>query len=335
MIQRFSMKLILFEFVFAIVLTSTSFAEKGYFYITSTPDSATVIIDGAKYEPYFTPVLCTLAVGTHEISITKKYYTVQSFTVTIQPEVVTKQTVTFIQDPKNRGRLGESIGVPSKIGQLTLISNPLGAAVIADGEELGQVTPLTLYDIPAGKHRYSIEYRHLKFDTTIEITGDAPQTAMVDFNKFKGEDIYSIMPQVTAKVVIVVPGCEYKLDETSGALLIKGVDAEINIRTGDTSLTLTHKELADFPASSSSSLTENKKEKRLPQTEYTYIFEPYMDAKLRFDVTTFTNGRKSIPRDSAQVQTYYHNLPASLNSGEEVNVRIYIEEDGDILFRYW
>lgn len=320
---------------FLLLSISIVHAEKGYLYVTSTPDSATLIIDGLRSDRYFTPVLCTLSVGPHEITITKKYHTTQTFSVTVRPEAVTRQTFTFEEGVKETGRSSNSIIIPSKYGQLTFISEPLGALVIADGEELDVSTPTTLYDIPAGKHNYSIVYQFLKYDTTIEITGDSPQTAIVDFDKFVGDDIYSIMPHVKTKVVIVVPGCEYKLDDSTGQIMIKGVDAEIRIRTGDTSLTLTHKELADFPTTSGENMAKLVKLTRLPQTEYTYIFEPYIDAQIKFDANSFTSKNKFVPKDSAHVHTSYHQLPASLNSGNEINVRINIEAGGGIIVRYW
>jgi hypothetical protein len=216
---------------------------------------------------------------------------------------------------------------------LTIITNPHGAEVIADGEKLAMTTPLTMSGVTAGPHKYSVVYHYIQYDTTIIVTGDEPQTATIDLKNLEGDESYSIMPRVQTKVVIVVPGCEYKLDD-SGNLLIKGVDAKINIRTGDTSLTLTHKELADFPASVES-IEEKKSEAKLPKTEYTYFFEPYLDGRLQFETITRASKKKFQPLDAIETTTHYQKFPASLNTGKPINVRIYIENDGEIVFRFW
>ncbi len=317
-----------------LTLSSPAFAQKGYLFIESVPDSALVTIDGRQSERYYTPVLCTLSVGEHTVEITKRFYETVMFKVKIEPEAVVRKRVDFVRQEKFNVTKPTGLTVEGKYGQLTIITNPHGAEVLADGEKLPMTTPVTLSNVTAGPHRYSIVYHYIQYDTTIIVTGDSPQTAVIDLQHFEGKEMYSIMPRVTAKVVIVVPGCEYKIDD-SGALLIKGVDAEINIRTGDTSLTLTHKELADFPATPATTLETVKPEARLPKTEFTYIFEPFLDAKLQFDVSTYTSKKKHQPKDSLTPYTYYHNFPASLNSGKNINVRIYIEDDGVVVFRYW
>ena len=327
-----------------ILFSSPAFAQKGYLFIESTPDSGVVIIDGRVTDRYYTPVLCTLSVGEHLIEITRNFYETQSFKVTIDPEAVTRKRVDFVRQDKFKVTKPTGMTVEGKYGQLTIITNPHGAEVLADGEKLTMTTPVTLSHVPAGPHRYSIVYNYIQYDTTIIVTGDAPQTAVIDLRHFEGKEIYSVMPHVQTKVVIVVPGCEYKLDD-SGELLIKGVDAEINIKTGDTSLTLTHRELADFPATPATTLMTKKGADetsaahesgvRLPKTEFTYIFEPYLDAKLQFETVTYASKKKHQPRESIRPSIHYQNFPASLNSGKPVNVRIYIEDDGEIVFRYW
>ena len=331
--------------VLFLILSSPALAQKGYLFIESAPDSAMVTIDGIQSVRYYTPVLCTMSVGEHTIEISKRFYESEIFKVKIEREAVVRKRVDFVRQEKFKVTKPSGMTVEGKYGQLTIITNPHGAEVLADGEKLSTTAPVTLSNVPAGPHRFSIIYHYIQYDTTIIVNGDFPQTAVIDLRHFEGKELYSIMPRVTTKVVIVVPGCEYKLND-SGALLIKGVDAEINIKTGDTSLTLTHKELADFPPSPATVvMTENgapplsgaahESEVRLPKTEFTYIFEPYLDAKLQFDISTFTSKKKYQPKGSLVTQHYYHNFPASLNSGKDINVRIYIEDNGVVVFRYW
>ncbi len=322
-----------FHFFCFLIMFSPAFGQKGYLFVESSPDSGVVTIDGRIMERYYTPVLCTLSVGEHSIEITKNFYETQMFKVSIEPEMVVRKRVDFIRQDKFKVTKPTGMTVEGKYGQLTIITNPHGAGVIADGEKLAMTTPVTMSGVTAGPHKYSIVYHYIQYDTTIIVTGNEPQTATIDLKHLEGDDSYSIMPHVQTKVVIVVPGCEYKLDD-SGNVLIKGVDAMINIKTGDTSLTLTHQELADFPASVEAMQARNQ-EAKLPKTEYTYIFDPYLDARLQFETITYASKKKYQPIDSIKPTTHYQNFPASLNTGKPVNVRIYIEEDGQIVFRYW
>lgn len=329
------MKQLLVLTLFFLVTSSPAFAQKGYLFIESAPDSALVTIDGRHIEKYYTPVLCTLSVGEHSIEISKRFYESEMFKVKIEPEAVVRKRVDFVRQEKFKVTKPTEMTVEGKYGQLTIITNPLGAKVLADGKDLSMTSPVTLSNVPAGPHRYSIVYHYIQYDTVIIVTGDAPQSVVIDLRHFEGKEMYSVMPRVETKVVIEVPGCEYKLDEATGLLSIKGVDAEIIIRTGDSSLTLTLRELADFPNKSDSTIESKNNKSRHPKKEYTYNFQPFLDAKLRFEFITFASKKTHQPKFEIRPQRYYHHFPASLNSGKPVNVRILIEEDGEIVFRYW
>lgn len=334
-------------FMFLFVVPSL-FAQNGYLFIESSPDSGVVIIDGNMTERYYTPVLCTLSVGEHSIEITKNFYETQMFKVTIEPEMVVRKRIDFVRQEKFKVTKPTGMTVEGKYGQLTIITYPHGAEVLADGEKLSMTTPLTMSGVSAGPHRYSIVHNYTQYDTVIVVTGDAPQTATIDLKKLGGDESYSIMPRVQAKVVIVVPGCEYKLDD-SGKVLIKGVDAIIKIRTADTSVTLTHKELADFPSKPDLTVgtdkqgadpleggsAAHKQEAKLPKTEFTYIFDPHLDSPLHFETVTHASKKKFQAIDEIKPSTHFQKFSAALNSGKPVNVRIYIEDDGEIVFRYW
>ncbi len=313
--------------IILLALSSPAFGQKGYLFIESAPESALVTIDGRQSGKYFTPVLCTLSVGEHSIEITKRFYETEILKVKIEPEAVVRKRVDFVKQEKFKVTKPTGMTVEGKYGQLTIITYPHGAEIIADGEKLSMTTPVTMSGVTAGPHRYSIVYHYIQYDTVIIITGDAPQTATIDLKHLEGDDSYSIMPRVTTKVVIVVPGCEYKIDD-SGVLLIKGVDAEINIRTRDTSLTLTSQsQLSEIQIKGGNT--------KHVATESTYIFDPFLDSKLQFDISTLSSKKKFQSREGLAPRHYYHKLPASLNSGKDINVRILVENDGEIVFRYW
>ena len=308
--------------------SSLCIAATGYLFIESVPERAEIMIDGKEYYRYFTPVLCTLAVGEHKVTVTKPYYQAETFTVTVTAETVTRKLVHFVLEDLATPNKRDAVIVKKKIGQLTILTNPFGATVLSEDKNFKATTPITLTNVSAGKHSYSIIYNDIKVDTTIIISGDSPQTLSLDLHRYFGKDEYSNVPHIKMKVVIKLPGCEYQMAGDNKTMLIKGVDAEIYILTGDTSLVLTHHELADYD--------EKKQELKMTKSEFTYMFEPYLYAELKFNVITFANQKgMMLPHTSAEKSTVHYSFPASLNDGEEINVRILIEEDGDIIFRYW
>ena len=327
------MKKLLAISVLFVALASPAFAQKGYLFVESAPDSAVVTIDGGQSERYYTPVLCTLSVGEHTVEITKRFYETEIFKVKIEPEAVVRKRVDFVRQEKFNVTKPTGMTVEGKYGQLTIITNPHGAEVIADGEKLYMTSPVTLSNVPAGPHRYSIVYHYIQYDTTIIVTGDAPQTAVIDLRIFEGKEMYSIMPSVQTKVVIVVPGCKYKWED--GVYKFKGVDVEIKIEVGDTSLAFNQVELANQFKEWMESANTIPEVLELEKTEFTFIFDPYLDARLQFETVSFASKKKFQLKDEITPSTHYQNFPASLNSGKNINVRIYIEDDGEIVFRYW
>jgi hypothetical protein len=246
----------------------------------------------------------------------------------VNAATVTRKFVHFVLDDVATPRKDKAVIVKKKVGQLTILTNPIGATILTDDSSFKATTPITLTAVTAGPRSYSIIYNDIRVDTTITISGDAPQTMSLDLHRYFGKQEYSNVPHVSMKVVMELPGCEYEIAGDNKTMLIKGVDAEIRISTGDTSLSLTHLELADY--------SEKKNKLRMQKSELTYLFEPYLHADLKFDVITFANEEKMmLPHTSAKKSTTHRNFPASLNNGEEINVRILIEEDGDIIFRYW
>ncbi|MCH7948682.1 MAG: PEGA domain-containing protein, partial [candidate division Zixibacteria bacterium] len=85
--------------------TSSVFSQTGYLFIESVPERAEIMIDGKEYYRYFTPVLCTLAVGEHKVTVTKPYYQPETFSVTVTAETVTRKLVHFVL---------EDLATPSK-----------------------------------------------------------------------------------------------------------------------------------------------------------------------------------------------------------------------------
>jgi len=308
--------------------SSLCIADTGYLFIESVPERAEIIIDGKEYYRYFTPVLCTLSVGEHNVTVTKPYYQPETFSVTVTAETVTRKLVHFVLEDVATPSKKDAVIVKKKIGQLTILTNPFGATVLSEDKNFKATTPITLTNVSAGKHNYSIIYKDIKVDTTIIISGDSPQTLSLDLHRYFGKNEYSNVPHIKMKVVMNLPGCEYEIAGDNKTMLIKGVDAEIYISTGDTSLTLTHNELANFD--------KDKQGGTMKKSEFTYLFEPYLHSELRFDVISFANQKgMMLPHTSAEKSIVYYKFPASLNNGGEINVRILIEEDGDIIFRYW
>jgi hypothetical protein len=320
-----------------ILAAANAAASKGYLFIESQPPGAIVTFDGAKAPIYTAPVLCTLSVGEHSVSITRPYYKKKIIKVVIEPEKVTRRRVRFFEGKEYRAEPIADVGVYGKHGQLSIITYPPGATVHADGLKLDIATPLTLSSVPAGTRSFSIQYGNIRVDTLLLISGDKPQTLQLDLTSLSEGPSVAFTRSVM-KVVMELPGCRYQypdsISQDSETFLFRGVDPVLRIWTGDTGVALTHLELAEEIYSTDQSGRTTAKS--MPPLELTYIFRPMVDSSVTFDLWTFAStGEDFVSTDDVQPNRTSKIIPASFNSGEEINVNIRIDPDGVIHFRYW
>jgi len=115
----------------------------GSLIVKTDPDGATVFVDGKNYG--LTPIeIKDLAIGEHEIVISKEGYAQIIKKIDIRKETVTIEEILI-----------------EAISEIFINTNPKGAKVIINGKEMG-VTPLTLKDINPG--RYIITFKAIGYE---------------------------------------------------------------------------------------------------------------------------------------------------------------------------
>jgi hypothetical protein len=144
------MRLTLFSALVLLAGTLFSQEQSGFLDIKTTPAGATLRIDGVDRGK--TPVFLALPVGRHTIEISYTDYESQSIVIDISKNEITKQEIVLAPATGFRVKEGERRKVDQAKGKLTIITEPPGAAVYVDGEDVQSVTPLTLEELGAGIH---------------------------------------------------------------------------------------------------------------------------------------------------------------------------------------
>ena len=142
---------------------SSDASHVGRVLVRSTPAGARVFVDGREYGP--TPAAVRdLAIGTHQVRITRDGYTAEERRVVI----TAARPAQSITVPLDRARTASAAVVAASpapstpasvgrfVGRLVVESRPPGAKVYIDGKLVGN-TPLALADVRAGEHVVRIE----------------------------------------------------------------------------------------------------------------------------------------------------------------------------------
>lgn len=109
--------------------------------VSTTPDRATVQIDGRADPMWITPYVASgLAPGQHTIVVSKAGFQSQSRTVEVQAGARTALT----------------ISLPEALATVALQSEPAGARVFADGRDTGKTTPAQL-SLSKGNHSFVLK----------------------------------------------------------------------------------------------------------------------------------------------------------------------------------
>lgn len=125
-------------------------AATGDLELTSSPDGASVQIDGRSSSAWVTPYKATgLSSGSHSISVAKAGYVPVTRTV----EVVAGQSTPF------------NVHLSAVTSILGVTSNPAGASVWVDGKDTGKVTPAQVAVAP-GEHKLLVRKAGFKDATT-------------------------------------------------------------------------------------------------------------------------------------------------------------------------
>jgi len=143
---------------------------------------------------------------------------------------------------------------------------------------------------------------------------------------------------VNANLTIELPGCKYERDDGrpwgGSNMKIKGVDSYIQIVAGDTTHVLSHVQLAQ--AGVLHDYRGYIAEKKTRDTILTYRLTSSPAGEFRFGVRLYVNQGPSFKnRDNIESIDKDYVVPADLNAGEPIEIRMRIEADGVVVFRYW
>ena len=133
--------------------------------ITSTPSGAQVIFDEAVLPPYFTPVTLTnLSIGSHSLILIKSGYLPYEATVNVTAGVTTPIPITLTAIPIP----------PAGTGNISIVSNPIGANIKLDAAVMTDTTPAVLTGVSVGFHTITLSKTgYYDYATGVTVTSGA------------------------------------------------------------------------------------------------------------------------------------------------------------------
>ena len=137
-------------------------AGNSIFQVTTNEPGVTVLLDGVELGR--TPLSREdLRPGSYTLNLQSPYYVDREVAVTLVDGVVFK----------------EDYVLQAGTGQLTVLSEPAGAAVYIDDQDTGEVTPVTLNDVVAGTRALSLRLEGYQTTAAQTVTVEEEQTAQV------------------------------------------------------------------------------------------------------------------------------------------------------------
>lgn len=143
---------------------------------------------------------------------------------------------------------------------------------------------------------------------------------------------------VPVKIEIDLPGCRYRRAderlEFKSNITLSGIDTQVRIQFADSTIDLSHHDLAvkDIKLSSSGDVFS----KRTPDTTIHYELLLDLQDTVDIDIIIFAKpGRRFGGRDRLKPTTRRYQIPAIFNQGRPIQVDLRIDKKGEIFFRYW
>ncbi len=344
--------------------------EVGYLYVESDPPNACLVIDGDDERLFQTPALCTLSVGEHHLTLFTEYYQPNTVKVVIAPRQVLRKKIRLVASLKVERQPDSGMNFYNVPGNLTILTDIFGVTVFLDGVRVTMTAPLTLPLVPSGVHHVGIEHNDLSFDTTVTVTPAGTTLLELHLLQLWGLDTLQHQPDpVSVLIEIELPGCRYhrirpiedsspidsaQIDEEGvskrelyamsrryevpiwddTAIGMRGVDPTIRILTADTVMVISHRRAVGLGFA------------RLPQAHDLDVEMPAMTVSrvlscprgtdVRFEIELFANmSMKFTTFDQLLPIFKQFRLLTDLNDGGEINVRIIIDAEGEVHFRYW
>jgi serine/threonine protein kinase len=153
--------------------TGDTMASFGYIDVMSTPDNATIYLDGKNLELMTPAVLNSLFVGEHTIRLVKPGYLEFTRKIDVGKDDTISLKPILIKEEE-----------PIVMGSILIKSRPSGASVYLDNGNTGMKTPCTIKDVPEGNHRIKlVKNSYAPKEVTQHVVASKQATVDVVLNK--------------------------------------------------------------------------------------------------------------------------------------------------------
>lgn len=152
----------------------------GNIFFDSIPQGANIFLDGEDTGQITPATITNIPVGTHTYMLSKANYYNYENTI----EVIKDQTVNIL-----------ATLIP-KTGNIFFDSVPQGANILLNGEDTGQVTPVTITDIPVGTHTYTLsKTNYYNYEGTVEVIAGQTVNILATLVPRVGNIFFDSVPQ--------------------------------------------------------------------------------------------------------------------------------------------
>ena len=363
-------------------------SEVGYLFVESTPKHARVVIDGDDKLIVLAPLLCTLSVGPHKLTVYSEEHLPSTVGVYITAGKILRKKIRFVGPQEIEQSSEDGSDMFAVNGNLSIVTDIFGGVIFLDSIRMNITVPATLRSIPAGVHHVRIEHSGLGFDTTVTIHAGVTEMLQLSLLQLWELPPLEEMPPpsaleaappppelVTVVVNMELPGCRYRRDlafevgapfdsaesspdypEVGGAsddnmrtlayhgsrtpvwddenMSMRGVDAMVSILTEDKIVVISHRFAVDSTMSLRPQLTDL--EVGMPvRLARRYTMAP-KGSEVSFEIELFVHqSMKFAGFDSLLPIRKQYRLNTDLNGGDDINVHIRVDTEGEVFFRYW
>ncbi len=203
-------------------------SDVGYLFVESEPKHARIVIDGDDRMIVLAPLLCTLSVGPHELTVYSEDHQPSTLGIYITSGKILRKKIRFDGSRVVEQSFVGSSEMYTVNGNLSIVTDIFGGVIYLDSLRMNVTVPATLRSIPAGVHHVRIEHSGLGFDTTVTIRAGVTETLQLSLLQLWELPPLEVMPPlekapsppveeaappprelVTVVINMELPGCRY------------------------------------------------------------------------------------------------------------------------------
>ncbi len=311
--------------------------EFGYVFCQSTPSGAIVSFDHIDSVSFETPFMRTMDVGEHRATVTLPGYTRKNVTFRVGANEVTKLNVDFTEGDKTPTTTEVLGPIEWETGKLTVLADRQ-AVIYLDDKKLDLTAPATFEKIKIGSHQIALEHNGETFSTPLVIKGGEVNKVEALFDSsVSPRGILWPRPVVTVHLTLELPACDYRVRESNprpdSNSSFRGVDNQVRINGLEEVVMITSSTLLK------PTQFQDKELHGLITGGDTVIvrqLEVPIDSLMKFEFNIFANpvGKFRNRKEVTEILKR-HRVAANFNNGRDIHVKVQIQPDGDLIFRYW